>query len=85
MFEPGSAAARSTTRPGGTSSGSAIAKKALSRPLLTTSPCIDAMWSTELSSTLFICATGMFGEIERISAQAPETCGVAIEVPESEP
>ena len=84
-LEVGVPAATSTIGSGGMSSGSAMAKKAFSRPPLTVIPSMEGMSSAEVMMMFFICDTGTPGETARTSAATPATCGVAIEVPDFRP
>ena len=67
--------------PGGISSGSAIGKKTFNRPPVTVIPASAGIGSAKFNSSCFSWVTGMSGDTARMRAAAPETCGVAMEVP----
>ena len=59
----------------------AIGRKALRRPPLTVIPARAGMRSEKSSSRCLTCTAGMAGASARTRAAAPETWGVAMEVP----
>ena len=62
-------------------SGSAMGKNALSRPPVSTTPARLGRGSAKFRIRFFASRWSMAGNRENTSAVAPDTCGVAIEVP----
>src|SRR5262245_32386711 len=78
--DPAAAAARSVTPAGGTASGMR-GLAMLRRPPVTVRPAIDATGSAVAISRALISRPVSVGKCERSRAAAPDTCGVAMDVP----
>jgi hypothetical protein len=62
-------------------SATAIGRNALSRPPVATRPASEGRGSTWLRSSCLASAAAIVGWSAKMRPSAPETCGVAIEVP----
>src|SRR6185503_20030886 len=80
VLDVGSATARSVTGSGASVSGTAMARQAFRRPPLTVFPARPGTGSEDFRRMVFIWATVSPEDFARMRAQAPDTCGAAIEV-----